>query len=373
MGLLMKIGILFLNIVYFFYKFFPDKNQIAFISRQSNEISVDYFLLKEELKKKAPQIAVVEMYKMIPQTILGKIKYVFYILGPQMYVLATSKVAILDGYSIAVSVLKHKKELKIVQMWHAMGSLKCFGYAAIGTEEGSERKTAEYFKMHKNYDYILASSKVCIRPLSEAFGNPVEKFVVMPLPRTDLITDYVYSEQKRNQILKQYPEIEVKKNILYAPTFRKKSDMLEAVEQLIQVVDYEKYNLIVKLHPLVQKHLDSSQVLPMEEYDSWELLSIADYVVTDYSAFIFEAALANLPIIFYTFDYDEYKNKRGFLIDYEKEIPGKMCRTAEEVIGEIENDEVDIRRISAFAYKYVDSGNRCTEKLARFLIELCQG
>ena len=70
----------------------------------------------------------------------------------QMYHIATSKVVVLDGYCIAASVLNHKPDTKIVQMWHALGTIKKFGYQVLGTEEGSDPDVARIMRMHKNYD-----------------------------------------------------------------------------------------------------------------------------------------------------------------------------------------------------------------------------
>lgn len=368
MKLLAKVGIGILNIIYIFYKLFPIKKQIVFLSRQSDKISIDYYMLKHKLKEIAPYINIIEIYEMIPASFTGKIKYGLNLVTRQMFALATSKVVILDGYSIAVSVLKHRKDLKIIQMWHAMGSLKCFGYATINSAEGYNKETAQVFRMHKNYDYILASSRNCIVPLSIAFGNPVDKFLVMSLPRIDIITDKKIKEQLRGRILKRYPHICQKRNILYAPTFRKNADMVNAIKDLIDSVDYEEFNLIIKLHPLMKEQINQGKAMIIEEFTSLELLSIADFVVTDYSAFIFEAAVAKIPIISYAFDYDVYEKERGFLIDFKKEIPTKICRTAEDVIEMINTDRFDLDRISRFAQKYVTYQEGCTQRFAKFVL-----
>ncbi|MFR3386223.1 MAG: CDP-glycerol glycerophosphotransferase family protein [Lachnospiraceae bacterium] len=78
---------------------------------------------------------------------------------------ATSKVVILDGYCILASVLNHKKDLRIVQMWHAMGALKKFGYAALGNEEGKNPEISKILQMHRNYDYVICSSENCVNLL----------------------------------------------------------------------------------------------------------------------------------------------------------------------------------------------------------------
>lgn len=122
----LKIAIFILNIIYSIIKCFSTQNKITFISRQSNEPVLDFVILNEKLVKEYPKIKTVMLCKKIE----NKILYMFHILK-QMYHIATSKVVILDSYCIPISVLKHKKNLKVIQMWHAVGSMKKFGYAMI--------------------------------------------------------------------------------------------------------------------------------------------------------------------------------------------------------------------------------------------------
>ena len=50
--ILIKIGIFILNTIYFFIKLFPiNKNKVTFISRQSNEVSLDFTMIAKELKQ----------------------------------------------------------------------------------------------------------------------------------------------------------------------------------------------------------------------------------------------------------------------------------------------------------------------------------
>lgn len=367
MKLLIRLGIWGLNVIYFFHKCFPIKKQVAFISRQSDKTPLDFKMLREQINALYPDIHIVEHYRMIPGDIVGRLKYVFHLIGPQMHAYATSRVVVLDGYSIAASVLKHKKELKIVQMWHAMGSLKRFGYAAIGTGEGSSERLADMFKMHQNYDWILASSQKCIPALAKAFRNPEDKFIEMSLPRTDLLTDINYMTAERGKIQERYPDLSKKKNILYAPTFRKNEDMNDAVKSLIQKIDYTRYNLIVKLHPLVTESVDIGKAFLCEEFSALELLSVADLVVSDYSAFIFEAAVAGKDIAIYAFDLEEYKRNRGFLFDFEKEIPECICSNAVE-LTEMINEGIHNRAAwQEFGAKYVVHQTECTQTFAKFI------
>ena len=131
-----------MNFIYKLFKLFKTKNKITFISRQSNNISIDFKLLVEEIKKESPNSKIVVLNKELNKSIISKIIYFFHMFA-QMYHIATSKVVILDGYCIMISVLKHKKDLKVIQIWHALGSLKKFGYSTLGKNDGRDSKLSE--------------------------------------------------------------------------------------------------------------------------------------------------------------------------------------------------------------------------------------
>ena len=138
-------------------KVLPVKDKIVFISRQYNCESADFRLLREALQNNKPEVTCVVLTKMIGSGLKAKICYSLHILR-QMYHLSTARIAILDTYCIPACILKHRKTLTIIQMWHASGALKKFGYSVIGKKEGSDQKIALLMVMHKNYTYVSVSS-----------------------------------------------------------------------------------------------------------------------------------------------------------------------------------------------------------------------
>ena len=112
-----------MNLIYSVFKCRKTRNVISFISRQSETPSMDFRYLINEIKTNYPQYEVVVLCKMIPSGIGGKIRYVSEMFR-QMKVMAVSRVVVLDGYCILASMLSHKKDLKIVQIWHALHSLQ---------------------------------------------------------------------------------------------------------------------------------------------------------------------------------------------------------------------------------------------------------
>ena len=65
---------------------------------------------------------------------------------------------------------------------------------------------------------------------------------------------------------------------------------------------------------------DRPGVILDDTFSTEEMLYIADCVIADYSAIVFEAALLNKPMCFYAFDLDEYMASRSFYLDYEKDM-----------------------------------------------------
>lgn len=387
-----KLIVFLARIVYSFFKIFPTKNKVTMISRQSNVETVDFMLLKDEIERENNNIGRSKninhdntnksirkklKVKIMCHKLEGganaklreKIKYCFHMLS-QMYNIATSKVVILDSYCILVSILKHKKSLKVIQMWHSMGTMKKFGYQILDKEEGSKKEIANVMQMHKNYDYVFASSWAYAKQLAEGFGCEIDKIRIYTLPRVDLLTSEKYKEDITKKIEEKYPEIGKKKNILYCPTFRKDETLLEKeIYKMIKEIDFKKYNFIIKLHPLSKIEIkeDSKSVILDKSFSSMDMLFIADYLISDYSCIIYEAAVLNIPLLFFAFDLQEYLNNRGLTIDYEKELPGVVCRDAKELITSIDNNQYDINQVIEFRKKYVTNIEDCTKKIVNFI------
>ena len=113
MNRVIRAGIAVLNVIYTFIKLFPTQNKIVMLSRQSNIPSMEFRMLRDEILKQDEKIKVVLLSKMLGESIRSKAGYCLH-LFTQMYHIATAKVVILDSYCIAVSVLKHKKSLKVI-------------------------------------------------------------------------------------------------------------------------------------------------------------------------------------------------------------------------------------------------------------------
>jgi CDP-ribitol ribitolphosphotransferase len=144
----------------------------------------------------------------------------------------------------------------------------------------------------------------------------------------------------------------------------------EKLKELIANIDFSRYNLVVKPHPLSQIRVDDERVISGDLFESIDMIMACDYVIVDYSAIIFEAALLKKPMYFYAFDYDEYTSARGFFIDYMAEIPGAILRAGGEVALQIEAGRAnyDEKKAEAFLRRYVDVDIKdCTGRIVEFI------
>lgn len=359
--MVLRIAVILMRMMYAPMKLLKTRKKITFLSRQGDTPSIDFQLLQDAIRKEHPDYQVVMMTKLLK----NPVTYCFYIVK-QMYHIATSKAVILDSYCIPVSVLTHKKSLCVLQIWHAIGSMKHFGYDMIGKEEGNSEEIAKILCMHKNYTYILISSYHFIRDFLTGFRVDPSIIKEVPLPKADCLTSEEYKEKKRRELYQKYPQLANKKNILYCPTFRKKTCEAETqkIRELIQHVNFEEYNFLYCPHPLSKVLVDHPKVLTVSER-TFDMLFVSDYVISDYSSVIYEAGLLKIPVYLYAYDWDTYHEKRTFNIDLEHEVPTLFTADPDEILRAIEQDEFDREAFDRFIQDNVKmpKGSCCSEIL----------
>ena len=356
---MMKTAVGAMRAMYVPFKALRVKTRIAFISRQTDRPTEDIRMLSDCIRKKRPDAECVVLSRKLEGT--NPVAYGFHMLR-QMKYLATSSVVVLDGYCIAASVLEHKQETIVVQMWHALAAIKRFGYQALDMPSGRSSETARIMRMHRNYDFVVAPGEETGRFYCEAFDVGPEKLRYYGLPRVDLIK--TEDEAFAAEVRREYGFDDGREVILYAPTFRKGRKV--DAGPVIRAAEKEGFHIVVKLHPLYD---DGSDYVD-RKYSSYEWLKVCDRVITDYSAIGVEAALTGKPVYFYTYDIEEYREEIGLNIDPETEMPWAAARNTES-LEELLREQYDSDKEKAFLDKYISvPTDRCTERLADFLIGL---
>ena len=352
----------------FAYHVFGPKKRIVCLSRQSNTVPVDFTLIDSYVRAHYPDFDVVVLAK----TLDSPISYIPHMFR-QVFEIATSSAVILDSYCIVVSLLNETIKAPVVQMWHAMGNMKRFGYAALDEPEGRTSDVARLMHMHEGYDSVVISSMAFIDDYVAGFNVSPEIVFECPLPKTDLLLSDEIRKTERGRILKSLPQLGDKINVVYCPTFRKPPTEADsfALERLADSVDFDKYNLIYKAHPVSTLRFSDERVI--QDYDSsFDMLYVADYVISDYSTVIYEAGLLDLPVLLYTYDWDEYRKRRGLNIDFVKDVPAPSSGDPRELMSLIESEKVDEQAFRSFVDRYirVPGQGTCTQRLVEHVMSL---
>lgn len=172
--------------------------------------------------------------------------------------------------------------------------------------------------------------------------------------------------------MKNIHGLKEKINILYVPTFRKGKKI--RINKIVEGFDTEKYNLIIKLHPLDKKeykYKEKEGIIYDEKFTSYDLLEVADRIITDYSSLAIETSLLNKPIYFYAYDIKEYQEDPGLNFDFKKEKIGKYLATKSKKLLKLLEEDYDYSVLENFRNKYITvNTNNCAEQLAKFILEI---
>lgn len=353
----------------------PLRRKVVMLSRQSNRPSRDFELLAAKLKELDPSIEVVVRCRFIEPGFGARVSYLIEVLT-QMYHLATARGCIVDGYIVPVSILSHRDELYIVQLWHALGAIKRFGYQALDAPGGRSAKVARAMRMHHNYDLVVCGGPGAVPAFAEAFGVDPATVEPMGLPRIDHLVEHANdatldpAPECVAELRQRYPLLAQTDRtvILYAPTFRK--DRPHHYQWVCEAFSSERYIVIVKPHPLVSAQVSGANVVNASEVDVIDLLVLADVVITDYSAVAFEAAALDVALYFYVYDLDEYRVTYGLNIDPSQQWSAITFARIGDLRRAVESGTYDSAAIEQLREQYLTvADGRCAERIASRILQ----
>ena len=295
--------------------------------------------------------------------LMGK-KSVFYWLDIIIKI-ACSDYIFVEDYIPVFSFLKLNRKTCLIQVWHAGFGFKAVGYGRFGLD-GSPHP---FQSCHRKYTYALIGNDYLREVYTEVFGIERQALLATGMPRLDHFLDEDIIENSRNEFYKKYPKFQEKNIIIFAPTYRG-SNQREAYYdfgKINQKALYEyckKSNSIVifKFHYFINSKINIEKkyreyFFDFSDYDLHELFYVGDLLITDYSSCFYDFILLEKPVIFYIFDEAFFSASRGVHRTVSKTVPGKICRTFDELI--ILLDE----------YEFLDN-KHC--EVPRFLIDKCK-
>ncbi|WP_193086119.1 CDP-glycerol glycerophosphotransferase family protein [Brevibacterium aurantiacum] len=157
-------------------------------------------------------------------------------------------------------------------------------------------------------------------------------------PRQDLMLNMPESSVlKLREALGLNPS---KKTVLYAPTWRGNKGSArfdgEQLQSDIEALAKLDANVIFQAHHIMLRHIKNVDygniVVPPANTTTNELLAVADLLISDYSSIFFDFLATGNPIVHYLYDYDEYAEDRGLLLD-KHDLPGPIVSTADDLVS----------------------------------------
>ncbi|MGL6197859.1 MAG: CDP-glycerol glycerophosphotransferase family protein [Lachnospiraceae bacterium] len=212
-------------------------------------------------------------------------------------------------------------------------------------------------------DYIIAPNIYtweCLRESYQLEGLFKGKVVYGGYPRNS-----VFFNIDRRNLIKRELNPDDKKIIVFMPTWRGKVTNIDGVSQsqelqvLLSFIDKKlpcDYIVWTKLHRLNDNELnysDFENIRPFPSgYETYDVLNIADVLVTDYSSVLFDFSNTKKKIILYCYDKKKYVEERGLYFSIE-ELPFPIVTNEEELVIELcknksYNDEKFIKTFNEF-------------------------
>lgn len=303
-----------LRLILCIFKIIPIyKNKIIFISYNGRGYGDNAKYIHEQLTKKNVKCYWVlnDLSDKMPDDIVKvKNKSISY-----FYHLFTSKIII--NNSRFPRYIRIRKRQYYIQAWHGDLQIKKIEWDAksvldYGYRRAMKTDTAMTDLMLSNSDHF---TKIC-RKAFRYSGEIME----VGSPRNDILLD-----RPNDIVFRVRSYFSIKENehiLLYAPTFRENYkhnpydiDFDRLKIKLLQLTG-KKWRILIRLHPNIknpeQLIKKNKNIIDANGYaDIQELIVSCSLLITDYSSVMFDAMIAEKPVIIYAKDADDYINTRG--------------------------------------------------------------
>ncbi|MBE6475775.1 MAG: glycosyltransferase [Actinomyces succiniciruminis] len=168
--------------------------------------------------------------------------------------------------------------------------------------------------------------------------------------------------------------------LAYVPTWRGQInaegeiafDPMVEVEAL-EAFERAGYQVVYSAHRFVRESAKGTALerfmIPLD-VDLYDVLAVADVLVTDYSSVYFDYLVRDRPIVFYCYDLESYTSERGM---YDVPMPGPVHTTLEDTVGSLvrilegEDDWQEARRNASWAFVNREDGH-ASERLLETLL-----
>ena len=255
---------------------------------------------------------------------------------PYYYMLARAKYLV-NNVNFPDAYEKRKGQIEI-QTMHGT-PLKTLGLD-VKSDFPTEESIVSFKRRCARWDYLIVQSPR-VEEITKSCYLFDRTFLRTGYPRNDEL--FRKSDKEHQRKLKEKLGVDPDtKLVLYAPTWRVSGrfDLELDFARLSEALGPD-YTFALRRHHLALPGFTKAELMGDAldftfEKSIDDLLLAADIVITDYSSLMFDYAILDRPMLFFAYDLEQYRdNLRGFNIDLEKEAPGPILKTTDEVIEAI--------------------------------------
>jgi CDP-glycerol glycerophosphotransferase len=241
-----------------------------------------------------------------------------------------------------------------LQTWHGT-PLKRIAFDIPGRSLANPPKYLRSLRRDiDSWDYLISPNPFSTEVFRRAFRFEGE-ILETGYPRNDLLSS-PDRDAIRDRVRASLGIGPGARAVLYAPTWRDDAAFsleLDTGALLDRLGD--DHVLLLRAHELVARTVAADPrpgSLDVSTYpDNRDLYLAADVLITDYSSAMFDFAVTGKPILLFTYDLERYRDDlRGFYFDFEREAPGPLLATNDELIAALADlDGVSARHREAYA------------------------
>lgn len=187
------------------------------------------------------------------------------------------------------------------------------------------------FKINNIFNFFLMTAPLPARVSACDKGIPLSNFLLLGFCRNDVFYESAPSDVK--DYLSRSCNKPVRSFIVYTPTYRDYEEKKEQVYRDVFGYDGSEYPaleeelerhqavILAKLHPkqtnIISASNNHSRILLFSQlannpFSLYQYLADADGLITDYTSTYFDFLHRNKPVVFNFYDFDIYKQTRGF-------------------------------------------------------------
>ncbi|MFJ6790826.1 bifunctional glycosyltransferase/CDP-glycerol:glycerophosphate glycerophosphotransferase [Streptomyces angustmyceticus] len=363
------------------------KRTVVFESHLGKQYSDSPRAIYEEMRRQGLEFEAIWSYAGSPKNFPKDVTLVRRWSLPYLKALAQAEFWV-DNQSYPLKLTK-RPETTYLQTWHG-SALKNMGFDQPALKAQTRRQQEEQQRSLDRFDRFLIRSEHDVRTLARAFRLKPETLLRVGYPRNDALVrarerETALGKRERGALAAELGIPADKTVLLYAPTFRKAGGRHGRFALPFDVERFadrfgDRYVLLVRSHYLnhvvLPPTVEGRVIDVSAHHDVTPLLELADGLITDYSSVMFDYALLDRPLVFFTYDYDEYVHEgRGTYFDLLEHAPGPVVRTEEDFHQAIKSFESQSAEYAGSRKEFVakfgefDQGNAAQSIVDQFFAQ----